>query len=495
MASELPDDITSIPATFKTIGETVNALLAFSRAWEKAAGKNGISITQSSDNIVIGLDGALQQLLLDAANELAISKTFLVSGVGADLAVSAGAINSVAYAGATISAPANGDKVYIDATIDGAGAVTALTVSAAAAVPADTSTHVYTLLATVAVAQRGYADAGSVELLANADLRRASVVGRLWRMSSAGSIIGQCADCCDCPEPRFVTAINTATFSKLGCVEPVSPLPAIPKYYRQVTYSGQIVATNSNANPAEEYTLDLRPTATPTYYAPRPGEGGGSDAELLAFYPDSGSAFTTDCPYDESFGEALRSVLSAYTCDLPLTSVNASSTTVTYASSASPDCSLSISTNTLTATFSVEHTTAQLLEDVVAVLPGYGSFSVRSLGYSPSSALSLSSDEIDALARGERYRLAFRIPAILTCYRATWIERFTPVSGTPTETEREAQWDGTTPSGYDPLDPDTWPVLSPDGTTSTYWELDIPSSLGETTIENFVWTCRGCTPP
>lgn len=69
----------------------------------------------------------------------------------ANLTVSAGAINNVAYAGGTITSPANGDKVYIDATISGT-TVTAVTVSKAASVPADTTTHVYKLLATVAVA-------------------------------------------------------------------------------------------------------------------------------------------------------------------------------------------------------------------------------------------------------------------------------------------------------------------------------------------------------
>jgi hypothetical protein len=65
--------------------------------------------------------------------------------------VTAGAINNVAYAGGTLTTPSNGDKVYIDATISGE-TVTAVTVSNAASVPANTTTNVYTLLATVAVA-------------------------------------------------------------------------------------------------------------------------------------------------------------------------------------------------------------------------------------------------------------------------------------------------------------------------------------------------------
>lgn len=49
---------------------------------------------------------------------------------------------------ATVS---NGDKVYLDATVDGTGVVTALIATRASSVPADTSTHKYKLLFEVAV--------------------------------------------------------------------------------------------------------------------------------------------------------------------------------------------------------------------------------------------------------------------------------------------------------------------------------------------------------
>lgn len=78
-------------------------------------------------------------------------RTFWVSGGGgANAYVTAGVINNIAYAGGTLTAPSDGDSVYIDATISGV-TVTAVTVAAGASVPADTSTNVYTLLATVAV--------------------------------------------------------------------------------------------------------------------------------------------------------------------------------------------------------------------------------------------------------------------------------------------------------------------------------------------------------
>jgi len=104
----------------------------------------GVSIVESKERRLITVTGV--------GGSGDVTRTFFTTSSGtADLTVSAGAINNVAYAGGTLTAPANGDKVYIDATISGT-TVTAVTVAKAASVPANTSTHVYTLLATVAVA-------------------------------------------------------------------------------------------------------------------------------------------------------------------------------------------------------------------------------------------------------------------------------------------------------------------------------------------------------
>ena len=153
MADELPDDIEqSIPA-FKPHADVINAILAALRPLAKIEGQGGIDITLSDEKIVVSglsLQSAISQITSDPT---LLAKTFFSTtsvSTPADVDVSAGAINSVVYAGGTISAPADGDKVYIEATISGE-TVTAVTVSNAASVPADSSTHVYTLLATVAV--------------------------------------------------------------------------------------------------------------------------------------------------------------------------------------------------------------------------------------------------------------------------------------------------------------------------------------------------------
>jgi len=137
--------ITTAPAAFSGIVAKLNEVIAVNPPLQ--AGK-GISITDAKENRIIAI-----KLTADDINQaILISRTFFVSGgTSANVAVTAGAINNVVYAGDTITSPANGNKIYIDATISGT-TVTAVTVSKAASVPADTTTHVYKLLATVAVA-------------------------------------------------------------------------------------------------------------------------------------------------------------------------------------------------------------------------------------------------------------------------------------------------------------------------------------------------------
>lgn len=78
-------------------------------------------------------------------------RTFYCQTAGADVYVSGGAINNIVVAPTTISAPSDGDKIYIAAEVDGAGETIGVTVSSAATVPTNTTTHGYTLLSTVAV--------------------------------------------------------------------------------------------------------------------------------------------------------------------------------------------------------------------------------------------------------------------------------------------------------------------------------------------------------
>lgn len=51
-----------------------------------------------------------------------------------------------------------------------------------------------------------------------------------------------------------------------------------------------------------------------------------------------------------------------------------------------------------------------------------------------------------------------------------------------TETEKCTEWDGTTPSGYDPNTSSTWPTLP--SASPGYFEIPVPSSEGTTTVAN-----------
>jgi hypothetical protein len=71
-------------------------------------------------------------------------------GVATKVSVSAGAINSIVSPKTELSV-ISGDKIYIDATVDEDGFATAVVVANGSDVPENTSTHGYTILATVAV--------------------------------------------------------------------------------------------------------------------------------------------------------------------------------------------------------------------------------------------------------------------------------------------------------------------------------------------------------
>ncbi len=142
----MPVPIPLLPSGAKPRGDDFNRLRAELNAQRLTgfAGLMGGSSNGGTTLAALGLPPVVRR-------STSGGKTFFVRGSGADVVVNAGAINNVYYAGGTLTTPTDGDKVYIDATISGS-TVTAVTVSKAASVPANTSTHVYKLLASVAVA-------------------------------------------------------------------------------------------------------------------------------------------------------------------------------------------------------------------------------------------------------------------------------------------------------------------------------------------------------
>jgi hypothetical protein len=75
---------------------------------------------------------------------------FIVTkATGSNVTVATGQVNSLTYTSATFSIGSDGDKVYIDITVNASGIASAVTVSTAASVPSDTSTHAYLQIAIV----------------------------------------------------------------------------------------------------------------------------------------------------------------------------------------------------------------------------------------------------------------------------------------------------------------------------------------------------------
>lgn len=141
------EKLSTVPSAFSAIAEKVNEVIDANPPLK--AGRF-IKITTSNENVLISSDITAEQV--DFLLQQVQPRTFYVTArTGTEANVSAGAINNVAYAAATITSLSNGDKIYIDATVDAAGTVTAVTVSKAASVPSNTSTHAYTLLANVTV--------------------------------------------------------------------------------------------------------------------------------------------------------------------------------------------------------------------------------------------------------------------------------------------------------------------------------------------------------
>lgn len=101
----------------------------------------------------------IHQLVLDDvvlddeadADISAVPRTFFCTSDGANVIVSAGAINNKPVTQTTITSPSDGTKIYIEATVDEEGETTTVTVESGATVPDNTETKGYKLLATVAV--------------------------------------------------------------------------------------------------------------------------------------------------------------------------------------------------------------------------------------------------------------------------------------------------------------------------------------------------------
>ena len=142
------EKLSSVPAAFSNIAEKINEIIELNLPLRAGT---GVIITDSPLGRLISFNLSATSGLYSSL--LAASRTFFVSPSGAtQCVISAGTINNVLYSSGTLTELSDGNKIYIDATVDAVtGTVTALTVSKDSSVPSSTTTHAYTLLASVAV--------------------------------------------------------------------------------------------------------------------------------------------------------------------------------------------------------------------------------------------------------------------------------------------------------------------------------------------------------
>lgn len=129
-------------------------------------------------------------------------------------------------------------------------------------------------------------------------------------------------------------------------------------------------------------------------------------------------------------------------------------------------------------TLSGEYTTAALIARLLAAIPSYDDDWDDG---SPSASFSLAANEASAYAEKCKYKGRF-LPTASGCLFARWTERFTPTTGSPTDTPQTFTWTGEIPEGFDPEDPETW-------IETGEYALDIPASNGTVSIVDLEVTC------
>lgn len=320
------------------------------------------------------------------------------------------------------------------------------------------------------------------------------------------SIIGQCPDCCECPAPAIEWESRSASQTKHGFYEWPEATPSVPpKIYSEVTWAGTFGGIEY-ANECDcayngrswtvggsgrarrdvggcDESSTLTVTSTTQYYYPCNEPNGPEVVTTTNYFPAitdcSGGTYVYGGP-----GEARRPTGADFymsditptvrktvplTCDLP-GPPGGSGQSYTLSGE-------------ITNTLSDEYTTAQLLANTIAALPSWD----NDWNDTSGSYFNLTSNELTNSIREGKYRFRFKLPKVGAgkCYRIEWVERFTPETGDPVDTDKDWQWDGVTPEGYDPDDAETWP-------TSEEFLVAIPETNGTITVVDVVATCRGC---
>lgn len=289
------------------------------------------------------------------------------------------------------------------------------------------------------------------------------------------SIIGQCAECCECPVPTVEWDSRSASKSKCG-------FPGNTGYpvsrYRSRSWTGSVTSITASApDCAEESGFCKFDYAGENTY--------DENCDCSGYITATSSEDSTNCT---------PGIVTNFACDSAFPWTDGGNVSVTEPSATTKIATFDgvcydrgayaeKVTGTVTETKSDEYTTFQLITNTEAALPDWDD----DWDDTPGSYRNLTTNELTLSIREAKYRFRFKISKVGSgrCYRIEWVERFTPETGDPVDTEKSFQWDGVTPDGYNPNDSATWPI-------SDEFTISVPDTNGTTTVEDVVSFCRGC---
>jgi hypothetical protein len=322
---------------------------------------------------------------------------------------------------------------------------------------------------------------------------------------------GPCAGCCTCPAPDYTIIHRSVSKSKSACAFLNS---ADGKYYktRVTSTTGGASCSNTTNGYYSDGVLSETITDSVSYSYSSVETDTFTDCVVSSSYVGSLSGTCTGSVTDfnhngstedsststGAWSQTQNSSTGAWSGSgtRTITTVDAAGESDTSVNPLSPPepgsltggCACIVGspppvTLTTTTAYSNEYTTADLESSVTAALPAWGAFPPFSPG-APGELASaeLSTDGSSYSVMESKYQFAHQVPPN-GYYKLTWIERFTPdAGGTPTDTMQSYTWDGTTPGGYDPTMPSTWPK-------TPVFEVDYPASNGEINLVSLVVKC------
>lgn len=290
------------------------------------------------------------------------------------------------------------------------------------------------------------------------------------------SIIGQCSECCACPNVVVLRAARSVSRSKSGLRLSVDGLDCVVYYLNAVVES---LSFDPGSPPPHTNTCTSVRTGigvgVPTLWTIL---GGEVPSDCVSIWCINGYGTIEYDPVEQ----LVSSVFEGYTA---------------FTEFGSPGATIG---NASLATLSNPYTTEILKASTLAALAA-AEYADYAIGL-PVMYFIVNPGETSAIAAADKYKLRHRVPKVGrgTCFEVDWVERFTPAGGgDPVDVERSYAWGGEIPEDYDETDSETWPE-------SEEFEPADPEEEGEMTIghyedpedpESFVEgfpsaVCRGC---